>query len=32
MPLPFLLTLLGITAAYLAVTEMVKGWFFHRFA
>ena len=32
MPLPFLLTLLGITAAYLAVTELVKGWFFNRFA
>ena len=33
-PLPpgFVLLLLGITAAYLVASELVKGWFFRRFA
>jgi Mg2+-importing ATPase len=33
-PLPpgFVLLLLGITAAYLLASELVKGWFFRRFA
>jgi hypothetical protein len=33
-PLPplFVLLLLGITAGYLVASEMVKGWFFRRFA
>ena len=33
-PLPplFVGLLLGITAAYLAASEFVKGWFFRRFA
>ena len=33
-PLPpgFVLLLFGITAAYLAASEMVKGWFFRQFA
>ena len=33
-PLPagFVLLLLGITGAYLVASELVKGWFFRRFA
>jgi Mg2+-importing ATPase len=33
-PLPplFVLLLLAITGGYLAASELVKGWFFRRFA
>jgi len=33
-PLPplFVLLLLGITAGYLVASELLKGWFFRRFA
>jgi Mg2+-importing ATPase len=33
-PLPagFVLLVLGITGAYLMASELVKGWFFRRFA
>jgi Mg2+-importing ATPase len=33
-PLPplFVLLLLGITVGYLVASELVKGWFFRRFA
>ncbi|MEQ1897374.1 MAG: magnesium-translocating P-type ATPase [Vicinamibacterales bacterium] len=32
LPVSFVLLLLGITAGYLAASELVKGWFFRRFA
>jgi Mg2+-importing ATPase len=32
LPLGFVLLLLGITGAYLVASELVKGWFFRRFA
>ena len=32
LPVGFVLLLLGITGAYLAASELVKGWFFRRFA
>jgi Mg2+-importing ATPase len=31
LPFSFVLVLLGITAAYLVASELVKGWFFRRF-
>ncbi len=32
LPVGFVLALLAITAAYLVASELVKGWFFRRFA
>ena len=32
LPPGFVLLLLGITGAYLVASELVKGWFFRRFA
>jgi Mg2+-importing ATPase len=32
LPLPFVIVLLGITGGYLLASEMVKGWFFRRYA